>query len=474
MHQYDPSYDYYEEATGCHHGSRHELRGYYKDCDDGYKYTDRFGDRDIDSYYCSQQGSYHGMQGTSTYVDDKGSNYHFTHNEQHRKRRGSHYMDNVGSYYHSTHEEHQGKQCTHHHLKDKGSDYHSPHRKHPSIKSTHHHNDKNESIRPKSHHKNSTGKKELRERLFQQALQPFNESTGTPYPCSQTDIYFHRQKNFSTCNKGPFVTSLEATKEVVLQNESTRTISSSERAAIANLLSAASSAEDGLILGPDIAIKAFKDLDLVFFAGRLHSHVTVQWRPDIRHPARAWGMCEHPRWGEEGQCRIHLNADLIFKQAWTKRTPDPFESMIGTLLHEMCHAYEDVRSPRDIESGDGHGKLFGTRIAVVHKRALRILGLWAIERGELHKQHHFFMPGCLEGQNDDHDGEAHSGNWYGDGGNGKVSGKHGSNGKFGSSDKRKDGLTKNDKGKKGDGSSKAGGSSKKSKRQPKRTDCVIM
>lgn len=165
---------------------------------------------------------------------------------------------------------------------------------------------------------------------------------------------------------------------------------------------------------------------------------------------------------------------MIFKQAWTKRTPNPFESMIGTLLHEMCHAYEDVRSPRDIESGDGHGKLFGTRIAVVHKRALRILGLWAIERGELHKQHHFFMPGCLEGQKDDHDSEGHSGNWYGDGGNGKVSGKHGSNGKFGSSDKRKDGLTKNDKGKKGDGSSKAGGSSKKSKRQPKRTDCVIM
>ena len=81
---------------------------------------------------------------------------------------------------------------------------------------------------------------------------------------------------------------------------------------------------------------------------------------------------------------------------------------------------------------------------------------------------------CLEGQNDDPDSEGHSGNWYGDGGHEKVSGKHGSNGKFGSSDKRKNGLTKNDKGKKGDGSSKAGGSSTKTKRQPKRTDCVIM
>ena len=474
MHRYFSSYDYYEEATGCHQGSRREPRSYYSDCDDGYMYTDRFGDRDIDSYYYSLQDGYHGMLGTSTYVDDKGSNYHFTHNEHHGKRRGSHYMDNVGSYYHSTREEHQGKQGTRHHLNDTGSNYHSPHRKHPGIKSTHHHTVKTEGIHPKSHHKNSSGKKELREQLFQQALQPFTKNTGTPYPCSQTDIHFHQQKVFPTSNKGPFVTSLEATKEVMLQNESTRTIPSFEKAAIANLLSAASSAEDGLILGPDIAIKAFKDLDLVFFAGRLHSHVTVQWRPDIRHPARAWGICERPRLGEEGQCRIHLNADMTFKQAWTKRTPNPFESMIGTLLHEMCHAYEDVRSPRDIESGDGHGKLFGTRITVVHKRALRILGLWAIERGEVHRQHHFFMPGCLEGQNDDHGSEGYAGNWYVDGGKKQVSGMHESNGKSGSSDKRKDGLGENNKAKKGDGSSKAGGSSKKPKRQPKRTDCVMM
>ena len=468
MHRYFPSYDYHEEATGYHQGSRREPRSYYSDCDDGYMYTDRFGDRDIDSYYHSLQGGYHGMLGTSMYVDDKGSNYHLTHNEQHGKRRGSHYMDNVGSYYHSTHEEHQGKQGTHHHLYGMSSDYHYPHRKHPGIKG------KSEGIPPKSHHKNSNGKSQLREQLFQQALQPFNKNTGTSYPCSQIDIDFHQQKGFPTCNKGPFVTSLEATKEIMLQNESNRKIPSSEIAAIANLLSAASSAEDGLILGPDIAIKAFKDLDLVFFAGKLHSHVTVQWRPDIRHPAQAWGSCEHPRWGEEGQCRIHLNADMIFKQAWTKMTPNPFESMIGTLLHEMCHAYEGVRSPRDIESGDGHGKLFGTRIAVVHKRALRILGVWAIGRGEVHRQHHFFMPGCLEGQDDDHSSEGYAGNWYVDGEKKMVSATHESNGKSGSSDKGKDGLGESNKAKKTDGSSKAGGSSKKPKRQPKSTDCVMM
>ena len=108
--------------------------------------------------------------------------------------------------------------------------------------------------------------------------------------------------------------------------------------------------------------------------------------------------------------------------------------MIGTLLHEMCHAYVYVRSPHHIEPGDGHGELFGTRIAVVHDRALRILGLWAIERGEKHRQHHFFMPGCLEGQSDQQGSKRSD-----SGGKKRVSGKQESIGKSNRSGKRKDG-----------------------------------
>lgn len=234
----------------------------------------------------------------------------------------------------------------------------------------------------------------------------------------------------------------------------------SETGAIKRLLCAASCAQDGLILGPDFAIKAFADLELVFFGGRLRNHVTVQWRADIRAPGRVWGICERPRRGEEGQCRIKPNAGMIFKEAWTQRTRNPFESMMGTLLHEMCHAYESVRSPHDIEPGnDGHGKLFATRIAVVHKRALQILGLWAIERGEPYKQYHFFMRGCLEGS------VGYKGSSQVDGGRKIVKAEEEYNGKSGSSGQRSD-PQKMDPGK------KAGG--RKPKRQHKGSDCVIM
>ena len=165
---------------------------------------------------------------------------------------------------------------------------------------------------------------------------------------------------------------------------------------------------------------------------------------------------------------------MIFREGWTTRTKNPFESMIGTLLHEMCHAYMNVRSPHDLEPGDGHGELFGTRIAVVHNRALRILGLWAIERGEKHRQHHFFMPGCLEGQSDQQDSIGTF-----SGGRKRVSGKQEGSGKSSSSGKRKDGK-KADPHDKAGGKSEAGASSIKPKRGREDSDwqkgpaCLMM
>lgn len=55
---------------------------------------------------------------------------------------------------------------------------------------------------------------------------------------------------------------------------------------------------------------------------------------------------------------------------------------MGTLLHEMCHAYDTVRCPtaKEVEGdGCGHDEHFGTRINVVHQRARRIMGIGAIE-----------------------------------------------------------------------------------------------
>lgn len=385
----------------------------------------------------------HGVQAISHPVNNTKSDYASTHSKYHGKRRATNYMDNVGSYYHSTHGENHGKPVSIEYTDDKPL---------PD---------------PEPCHILKAGKAELREYLFQKALQPFNKHSDLLYLCSQSEIDFHRGNVFPNRNKDTFVTSREATKELMWHNDIKRINPPlHEIDAIKRLLWAASCAQDGSVLGPDVAIKAFADLDVVFFGGRLRNNVTVQWRADICAPGRVWGTCERSRRGEEGQCRIKLNASMIFREAWTQRTRDPFESMMGTLLHEMCHAYESVRSPHDIEPGNGgHGKLFGTRIAVVHKRALQILGLWAIERGEPYKQYHMFMPGCLEGS------EEYKSSGQVDGSREKAKGKEENNGKISSSGKCSD-AKGNSSGKKAGRRSEPGG--RKPRRQHKGTDCVIM
>ena len=63
----------------------------------------------------------------------------------------------------------------------------------------------------------------------------------------------------------------------------------------------------------------------------------------------------------------------------------------------MCHAYEIVRCGHSCSQVSnkrcGYDDFFNTRIAVVHERAVRVLGLWAVGEDELYVQCHF-----LEGE----------------------------------------------------------------------------
>ncbi|CAF9925740.1 hypothetical protein IMSHALPRED_006774 [Imshaugia aleurites] len=301
------------------------------------------------------------------------------------------------------------------------------------------------------------------EQLFQQAFQPFSENTGTPYPCSQADINFHHRDIFHKPNKGPFVSSHQATTELMWQNDASRPVPSAEQAAIERLLQLLSQAEYGPHLGPDLAIKTFSDIDLIFFGGQLRGNVTVQWRNHhtIGDAARVFGLCSYRRGVEEGQCRILMNASMIFGEAPRAMPFSSNEFMFATMLHEMCHAYEKVRAPRDIEkSNDGHGKLFGTRISVVHKRAMRILGLWAIGQWETTRQHHVFIPHCEAGWGED--GRGHD-----DGDREGGKGTHGSSGKRGGGGRDNDDRTISGKG-------RVRGASGRPKRHHKGTDCIIM
>ena len=261
--------------------------------------------------------------------------------------------------------------------------------------------------------------KEIREQLFQEAFQPISLDTGTPYACSEADIDFHRRGVFK---KDPdpyaFVDCRMATKEVLWQNDARRPPTGDEEAALDRLYGVFQSVKDELTIAPDLVIKAFSDLDLVFFGGRLRGNVAVQWVEDEffcdrEKPLTVRGHCsvyhnDGSRISLDGRCHIRLNATIVFRLGWKKPgDPEPWQQMIGSLLHEMCHAYEVVRSPREKEPPDGskgHGPLFNTRISVVHKRALRMLGMFAISRHKNYKQFHAFVPYSDRGQQDQRGG----------------------------------------------------------------------
>lgn len=228
------------------------------------------------------------------------------------------------------------------------------------------------------------------EEAYQQAFLPFHTDTGTPYPCKQSDLDVHNIRAFQQPNNRPFVSVMEATREIMVHNHVTRRVPPSELVAIDSLRTTVDAVEKRMDFGPDLAVKAFVDLDVLFFGGQLRNHVRVQWVRASDHASFArgrecWGVAIYLR--KRGKCLIKLNADLHLLQS---RDEDPLRTMFGTLLHEMCHAYEAVRCEESGINGRGHDEFFRTRIAVVHQRALRVLGLWAVGKGELYRQYHFF------------------------------------------------------------------------------------
>ena len=236
------------------------------------------------------------------------------------------------------------------------------------------------------------------EEAYQQAFSPFGKDIGTPYPCSQSDLDVHTTGSFQDSNNHPFVSAMEATTEVMQQNHVSRRLPPSESTAIDNLNRTIYTVEKRMEFGPDLAVKAFADLDLIFFGGHLRDNVRVQWIMATDHPrfeasGGLWGAAiQLP---ERGKCLIVLNADLHLRE--DSQDEDPLRRIFGTLLHGMCHAYAIVRCGHSYSQVSnkrrGYDEFFSTRIAVVNKRAVRVLGLWAVGEDELYVQCHF-----LEGE----------------------------------------------------------------------------
>ena len=181
--------------------------------------------------------------------------------------------------------------------------------------------------------------------LYKEALHDVTLDTGTDYPCTQgalnasgganraTAIRSRHSKDkskwFARPNKGPFVDPRIAAREIFDHNDLNRSPSAAEEDAIGRLREGFKRAATET-WGPDLAIKAFCDLDKVFFGGRLRGHVCLAWKS-------AKSLNFQPILGVtsylgKAKCVIHLNADSLFLE------PNPrssFATMFETLLHEM-------------------------------------------------------------------------------------------------------------------------------------------
>ena len=180
------------------------------------------------------------------------------------------------------------------------------------------------------------------------AFKEISLDSGSNYTCKHSDLdatggldrqQFPEDKRedrpaarkiwFPTVNHGPFTNAMKATFDIFEHNKLSRKPGILEQEAIERLNRAIVAGRAGS-WGPDLIIKAFCDLDVVFFRGRLRGQVCVRWLPDWSAPGRTvWGCCV---FRGRGKCAIRLNVDTILRDH-----PHPFECMFGTMLHEMWY-----------------------------------------------------------------------------------------------------------------------------------------
>lgn len=169
-----------------------------------------------------------------------------------------------------------------------------------------------------------------RRALYTYSSESVSLSRGTPYPCSQDAL---KQCAFHLYTFPQSRTSREgATNHLECFLDPNTGITSKVQEAIDRL-------QVGLQIDdwkPDIVIKAFADLDIVFFDGKLHDMTTIRW-----HTARWWNTEENSPYGHRRnkgvtdylgnqRAAIHLNAWTIFLDS-----SDAKVAMWSTVLHEM-------------------------------------------------------------------------------------------------------------------------------------------
>lgn len=187
-------------------------------------------------------------------------------------------------------------------------------------------------FRPRDPHVPWRGPGRSRRHLWDEALLPIRLNRGTPYPCSATKL-----QDATTPSRRPArrpISKLQASFNIRNQNYLGSHVSTDEYQALCRLEDAILEVVAGGYWSPDLLIKAFCDLDLVFFGGHLRGHCHVQWKPDRWFPGsrrRHEFIYGQTIALQEGKCMIALCADGIFGDY----SKDAFKESWRTLLHEM-------------------------------------------------------------------------------------------------------------------------------------------
>ncbi|KAL9585772.1 MAG: hypothetical protein Q9212_001322 [Teloschistes hypoglaucus] len=150
---------------------------------------------------------------------------------------------------------------------------------------------------------------------------------GTAYPCRAKDLISYRRRPLRTAK--PPMDNEAATRLLVDWLSKPVVAGSVEHAAMHNLANGMQLEE----WGPDLIIKAFDDLDVLFFRGVLATRTQLEWASPAQlremgeDPERIYGVTTNLGYG---RCQISLNAISVFLLS-----RDPYTQMWATMLHEM-------------------------------------------------------------------------------------------------------------------------------------------
>lgn len=174
-----------------------------------------------------------------------------------------------------------------------------------------------------------------RQEIRARAFDPVRRNHGTPYPCTREDILAAITPNPRPRRSAEYVTANAASYEIWAHNARGRNLNGHEYHAILRLENFVRDLFNGRVRwAPDLIIKAFCDLDRVFFLGLLRGHVHVKWKTaaSFDPPTRNRVIYGRTDYLGGGKARIYLNADAIFGPI---QRLNPFKETWRTMLHEM-------------------------------------------------------------------------------------------------------------------------------------------